>query len=119
MRTDDRLVPTTLKDVARRAGRRQIGAQRGAMVDEERVEEEEDIIRTTGHLWPFGKVTLYAQQIGAKRGSIMDDEGAAEKENINNTARPSTRDDWKEGTEKRVSRRRTGQAWETHSGGGG
>ena len=32
MRTDDRFVQTTPKDGARRAGRRQIGAQRGAMV---------------------------------------------------------------------------------------
>ena len=39
MRTDDRLVSTTPKDEARRAGRRQVGAQCGAMVDEEGAEE--------------------------------------------------------------------------------
>ena len=57
------------------------------MVDEEGAKEEEDIIRTAGHLRPFEKVTFYAQKHGAQRGSIMDDEGAAEKDEINSTAR--------------------------------
>ena len=42
MRTDDQFVPTTPKDEATRAGRRQIGAQRGEIVEEEGAGEEED-----------------------------------------------------------------------------
>ena len=57
------------------------------MVDEEGAGEEEDIIRTAGRLWPFGKATMGAQQIGTQRGDMMDEEGAAEEEDINHTAR--------------------------------
>ena len=68
------------KDGATRAGRRQIGAQRGAMVDEQGAGEEEDIKRSAKLLWPFGKATLGAQKIGAQRGAMMSDGGAREGE---------------------------------------
>ena len=63
MRTDDRFVPTIPKDGARRAGRRQIGAQRLAMMDEEGAAEKEDINIQQGFcvllerlmLWPLDK----------------------------------------------------------------
>ena len=53
MRTDDRLVPTTPKDGARRAGRRQIDVQRGAMMDKEGDAEEENVNHIARNLCPF------------------------------------------------------------------
>ena len=55
------------------------------MVDEEEAGEEEDIIRTAGRLWPFGKATLGARQIGAQRGAKVSEGGAGE-EDINHVA---------------------------------
>ena len=43
------------------AGRRQIGAQRGAMVSEEGAGEEEESNLCAVRLWPFGEATLGAQ----------------------------------------------------------
>ena len=79
MRTDDRFVSTTPKDGAKRADRRQIGARRGDMTDEEGAGEE-DSNRTAGRLWPFGKAKLGAQEIGAQRGSIVNGGAAGEGE---------------------------------------
>ena len=53
MLTDDRLVPTTPKDGARRAGRRQIDVQRGAMMDKEGDAEEENVNHIARNLCPF------------------------------------------------------------------
>ena len=72
MRTDDRLVPTTPKDGATRAGRRQIGTQRGAMMDEEGVGEE-DINRTAGRLWPFAKTDDMAAGQRTEEPDVVDD----------------------------------------------
>ena len=87
MRTDDRLVLTTPKDGAMRAGRQQIGVQRGAMTDEEGAEEEEDKDPTVKRLWPFVKATLGARQMSAQRGAMMAEEEAGEEEHKNPMAK--------------------------------
>ena len=79
MQTDYRLVQTTPKDGARRAGRRQLSAQRGTMVTGGGAEEGKNN-RTGNLVWPFGKATLGAQQIGTQRGAMIDEVGAGEEE---------------------------------------
>ena len=86
MRTDEQLVPITPKDGARRAGRRQLGAQRGAMVSEGGAGEEEESNHSAGCLWPFRVATLGAQQIGAQGEAMVDEEEAGEEEGIKRTA---------------------------------
>ena len=86
LQTDDWLVATTHKDGAKRAGRRELGAQRGAMMDEEGAEEE-DSNCTAVCLLPFVKATLGAQQMGAQRGTMMDEEGDGEEEDNKPTAK--------------------------------
>ena len=86
MRTDEQLVLTTPKNGARRAGRRQMGAQRGSMVSEGGVGEEEASNHSAGCLWPFGVATLSTQQIGAQREAMVDEEGAGAEKGIKRTA---------------------------------
>ena len=72
MRTDDRLVQTTPKDGATRAGRRQIGAHRGAMMEEEETGEE-DSNRTAGRLWAFAKADAVAAGQRREEPHVVED----------------------------------------------
>ena len=55
---DDRFVPTTPTGGAKRAGRQEFGAQRGAMMDEEGAGEEEDNNSTPKLPWRYGQVMM-------------------------------------------------------------
>ena len=72
--TDDRLVPTAPEEGARRAVRRQMCAQHGAMMDEEGAAEEEDINHTARLLCPFGETDVMAAGQRTEKPDAVEDE---------------------------------------------
>ena len=76
MRTDDQLVPTITKDRARRAGRQQIGAQRGAMVSGGAAGEDAERSSTADLSRFYGEVmtTSVGAELRTEEPNAVEDE---------------------------------------------
>ena len=73
-RADDRLVPTTPKDEVTKAGRRQIGAQRGAMVSGGAAGEGEEHSSREDLSWLYGEAdAVDAERKTAEQDVVVED----------------------------------------------